>query len=77
MPFYIFQWTEEALAHIAEHGVSQDEFEEVVTSPTRVDKSRSTERPIAFGPTTTGKYLACVFESIDDVEVVPVTAYEV
>ena len=29
------------------------------------------------GPTSTGKYLACVFEYIDRDQVIPVTAYEV
>jgi hypothetical protein len=34
-------------------------------------------RPVAFGYTSTGKYLACVFEMLDDDTVYPVTAYEV
>jgi hypothetical protein len=40
MPFYFFIWTDEALAHIEEHGVSPEEFEEVVCNPLAVETSR-------------------------------------
>ena len=39
--------------------------------------SRTNGKPIAFGETASGKYLACVYEFIDDVTVYPITAYEV
>ncbi len=77
MPFYLFHWTHRALEKIAEHGVTKEEFQEVVMASNRFDKSRSSGLPIAFGETSTGKYIACVFESIDDVELIPVTAFEV
>jgi hypothetical protein len=76
MPFYLFQWTVQIERHLEEHGISPDEFEEVVCDPDFVTKSRSTGRPIAFGSTSSGKYVACVYELIDDTTVVPVTAYE-
>jgi hypothetical protein len=79
MPFYIFHWTDEAIQHIAEHGVTQDEFTEVVMDATNVQASRSTGLPIVFGTTSAGKRLACVFEWVDEfeMEVIPVTAFEV
>ena len=79
MPFYIFHWTKESLQHIAEHGVTQDEFAEVVMDATEIHASRSSGLPIVFGTTSTGKRLACVFEGVDEfeVEVIPVTAFEV
>jgi len=79
MPFYIFHWTAESLQHVAEHGVTQDEFTEVVMDATEIQASRSTGLPIVFGTTSTGKRLACVFEWVDEleVEVIPVTAFEV
>lgn len=79
MPFYIFHWTDEALEHIAEHGVTRDEFAEVVMDATDFQASRSTGLPIVFGTTSTGKRLACVFEWVDEleIEIIPVTAYEV
>lgn len=33
MPFYFFLWTAESMGHVSEHGVSQEEFEEVVMNP--------------------------------------------
>ncbi len=79
MPHVIFVWNDELIAYIGQHGVTPDEFEEVVLNAWNVEVSRSTGRPIVFGPTSTGKFLACVFEYIDMEKdtVIPVTAYEV
>jgi uncharacterized DUF497 family protein len=66
MPFYLFIWDNENEQHLADHGVTRDEFEEVVCNPDVVDQSRSTGRPIAFAATSTGKYLACIYELVDD-----------
>jgi uncharacterized DUF497 family protein len=77
VPFYFFVWNEQIEEHLAGHGVTPDEFEEVVCDPDEVDQSRSSGRPIAYGETSTGKYLACVYELLDDTTVLPVTAYEV
>ena len=76
MPYFIFFWTPEAEQHIAAHGVTRREFEEIVTQPTHTRISRSSGNPIAFGRTSAGRYLACVYEIIDDITVLPVTAYE-
>ena len=77
MPYYFFIWDDENEQHIAEHDVSPNEFEEVVCDPDSSGESRTTGRPIAFGYTTTGRYLACVYDLIDDSTVYPVTAYEI
>lgn len=77
MPFYLFLWNDHIEEHLAQHGVSPNEFEEVVSDPDDVDQSRSSGRRIAFGGTSTGKYLACVYELLDDATVLPVTAFEV
>jgi uncharacterized DUF497 family protein len=77
VPFYCFIWNDQLEEHLAGHGVTLDEFEEVVCDPDEVDRSRSSGRPIAFGETSTGKYLVCVYELLDDTTVLPVTAYEV
>jgi hypothetical protein len=61
---------------LAEHGVTPEEFAEVVCNPDRVEVSGSSGRPIAFGPTSTGKYLACVYELFDEFTVYAITAYE-
>lgn len=77
MAFYLFFWTDEREQHVADHGITREEFEEVVNQPEFVTASRSTGRSIAFGWTSTGKYLAAIYQMIDDVTVEPITAYEV
>ncbi len=77
MPYYDFLWTDEIIAHLAEHGVSRENFEEVVSNPRRVGVSRSSGRPCCWGETVEGRQLFCVYEFLDDITIIPVTAYEV
>jgi hypothetical protein len=72
-----FIWTPEIVEHIAEHGVSQDDFEHVVCHPARKGLSRSTGLPTAWGQTVGGRYIMAVYERVDSVTVLPVTAFEV
>jgi uncharacterized DUF497 family protein len=58
------------------HGVSPEEFEQVVCNPDFVDVSRTTGRPIAFGITPGGRYLACIYELLDDETVYAITAFD-
>ncbi len=76
MPWYEFVWDDENEEHLAQHGITLEEFVEVVCKPDHVEQSRSSGRPIAFGPTSTGKYLACVYEQFDEFTVYAITAYE-
>ncbi len=76
MPYYFFLWTPEIIEHLAEHDVTPEEFEEVVSNPESEDVSRSTGNPLAFGATSTGRYLCCVFKRFDDT-IEPVTAYDI
>jgi len=64
--------------HIAEHGVTVEEVEDVLRGTEEVVASHSSGRPITFGETSTGKYLAIVFDIVeeDPLSVYPVTAYE-
>ena len=62
--------------HLAEHGVTPEKFEEVVSDPDEIKVSRSSGRPLAMGYTSTGKYLACLYEMLDELTVDPITAYE-
>ena len=59
MPYYIFAWDDETIAHLAEHDVSQDDFERVVCDPDAVEASRTTGRSVAFGTAEDGRYLIC------------------
>ena len=65
------------MEHLAEHDVTPEEFEAIVAAPEDTDVSRSSGRPIAFGWADDGRYLACVYELIDDTTVIPYTAYEI
>ncbi len=64
--------------HIAEHGVTVDEAEEVLRSAKDVHASNSSGRPFVFGYTSAGRLLAVVFDVIEEkpLSVYPVTAYE-
>jgi uncharacterized DUF497 family protein len=80
MPYFEIIWDEEPggnVEHIAEHGITIDDIEEVLFHPTGRDTSRSSGLPIAFGFTPDGRYILVVYEQIDDVTIFPVTAYEV
>ena len=65
--------------HIAEHSITVEEVEEVLLDRDSEDTiSRSTGRPITFGYTSSGRYLAVVWEHIDDdpLTIYPITAYD-
>lgn len=77
MPYFDVQWTEEIVGHLAEHGVSQDDFEHVLCNPHSKGLSRSSGLPAIWGYTPDGRYIMVVYEEMDETTVLPVTAYEV
>lgn len=77
MPYYSFHWNDVLIEHLAQHGITPEEFESVVRRPEDVDVSDSTGRPIVWGHLPDGRYVLAVFEFMDEVTVLPVTAYEV
>jgi len=76
VPYYDFVWNDEIIEHLAQHGVSATDFEQVVSNPVEIGESRSTGRPCCWGETGDGRLLFCVFEKIDEFTIVPVTAFE-
>jgi uncharacterized DUF497 family protein len=68
-------------AHVAEHGLTPEEVESALfDDKTTFDVSDSSGRPIAFGSTVTGRFIAVVFEVLnpaDPLIIRPITAYEV
>ena len=68
-------------AHIAEHGLTPEEIESaLLDASTAFDLSHTSGRPIAFGMTETGRFIAVVFEVLnpfDPLVLRPITAYEV
>lgn len=78
MPRYFeILWTDENIGHIAEHGISPDDVQQVLRDPIGEDVSRATGCPIAFGYTESGRKLAVVYSMIDEITIYPITAYEV
>lgn len=77
MPYFHFFWTDDIVSHIGEHGITQDDFEYVLCNPSRTGFSRSSGLPAAWGYTADGRYVIAIYEKLDDVSVLPVTAYEV
>jgi uncharacterized DUF497 family protein len=80
MPHLEFIWIDGPdgnIEHLAEHGVSPKEAEEVLSDPIDTGTSASSGRPIAFGYTRAGRKLAVVYEEIDSITVYPITAYDV
>ena len=77
MPAFDFIWTDEIIEHLVEHGISQDDFEHVVCEPTSKGVSRSSGLPCTWGYTRNGRYVIEVFEELDEMTLLPTTAYEV
>jgi uncharacterized DUF497 family protein len=63
--------------HIAKHGLTKEEVENVFQNPTGTDTSRSSGRPVVFGDTGTGRHLIVVYDVIDATTFYPITAYDV
>lgn len=76
MAYYEFVWTDEIIDHLADHGVTPQDFEEIVRFPDVRAISRSTGRPCCWGETPDGRFLMCVYEKLDDLTVLPITAFE-
>lgn len=64
-------------SHIAEHGLTKDDVAHALATAYKESHSNSTGRDISFGFTEDGREIAVVYEVIDDVQIYPVTAYEV
>ena len=80
MAWFDYLWLEGDggnIEHIAEHGLKSEDIEHVMENFAAEGTSQSSGRPVRFGFTPDGRYIAVVFEWIDDVTLYPVTAYEV
>jgi len=74
-----FIWPEERVEHIARHGVTPEEVEEVCFGKSMVRRVKSEgENPVYYinGQTESGRYLFCVVIRFPDGNGYPVTARE-
>ncbi|MDP1798263.1 MAG: hypothetical protein Q8K78_12300 [Planctomycetaceae bacterium] len=78
MPWFDIFWTPDAEEHLAGHGVTIREFEEVLLAANRrmIETSISSDYFTLKGVTSTGRPLRIVFDMLDDITVFPITAYE-
>jgi uncharacterized DUF497 family protein len=63
--------------HIAKHGLTKEDVEDVFQSPQGTDISRSTGRPVVFGNTRGGRHIIVVYEITDAITAYPITAFDV
>ena len=77
MPYYEFQWTEENEEHLEEHGITASDFMHVACNPVKTGHSRSSGLPAAWGYTPDGRFIIVVYDELDEITLLPVTAYEV
>ncbi|QEG38006.1 hypothetical protein [Bythopirellula goksoeyrii] len=77
MPYYFFHWNDQLVEYLDLHDISITDFQNIVMGAHRIAISKSTGREICFGWSADGRYVACVYEWIDDDTILPITAYEV
>jgi hypothetical protein len=77
LPWYQYIWSEETIDHLDQHGISPEDFEYVVAHAKTKLKSRSSGLPGVKGFTEDGRLIIAIFEKVDEVTIVPVTAYEI
>ena len=77
MAYYFYAWNDEIIGHLAEHDVTPEDFEYVFDNPTDKGESDSSGRPVVWAYTEDGRFLIAVYRKLDDMTILPVTAYEV
>ncbi|MEJ7594921.1 MAG: hypothetical protein WKF77_25625 [Planctomycetaceae bacterium] len=78
MAWFEYYWSEKAIDKVAQHGLTQDDFEFAFENHYREELSPSSDRHVRVGATADGRRIAVAFEWVqEDLSVIPVTAYEV
>ncbi len=70
-----FIWDAENINHIARHGVSPSEAEEVVTADDSVIVPARGRRLSAFGATASGRSIRVIYDPLDQGDLRVTTAY--
>jgi uncharacterized DUF497 family protein len=78
MPYHEFFWTKRAIRKIGEHGLTTRDVEFVVLKTKRAPVvSKSSGDPAYIGRTPSGEMIFVVFQYIDAVQIMVVTAYPI
>jgi hypothetical protein len=65
------------VVHISEHGLSVEDVESAIASPTGWGRSNTTGKPALWGYTPDGTYIIVIYEQIDEDTIRVATAFEV
>ncbi|MFG0332862.1 MAG: hypothetical protein ACF8TS_05810 [Maioricimonas sp. JB049] len=65
------------VAHIAQHGLTVEDVEHILSSFDKMEVSRRSGLPVVFGFLPDGRRIAVVIEEIDDSTGYPVTPFNV
>lgn len=80
MPYFVFIWDDHPggnVEHLAEHGVTTDEAEQVVVQPIEVGPNRRhPDRMFAVGHTASGRRLGVSYLHLDETTLLVITAFE-
>jgi uncharacterized DUF497 family protein len=63
--------------HIAQHGLSIEDVEQVLLAPTSTGVSRTSGLPVLWGYTPGARYIIVVYEEVDDATIYIITAFDV
>lgn len=64
------------IEHVAQHDITQDEAEDVLNNPERVERSRTSGELLAQGYTATGRWIVVIYEEVDPETARIISAYE-
>lgn len=71
----VFHWSDEIVEHIAEHGITPEDVEDVFDSILWTEPSRRSGLPTVVG-LSAGRLIRCVYRRLSEIDIEIVTAYE-
>jgi hypothetical protein len=75
---HLFYWCEESIEHVAHHDVTPEEFEEAFDSGADVvNRDLAGGHSARIGYDSRGRLLFVVYDDLNGIDIVPITAYEV
>jgi uncharacterized DUF497 family protein len=77
MPHFAFIWTDKNVRHLADNALDPEDAEAAMTEPESRFASESSGRQAVRGYALDGRFIAVIFEQIDELTVFVVTAYEI
>lgn len=79
MPWFDVRWnygSDGNVEHIADHDLTPEQVEPVILDPDEEEFSRSSGLYLVKGMTPDGRRIVVIYDMLDDITVLPITAYE-